>query len=103
MSMHLFVRFEPRAGKANEFRQELRRVVEPTRAEAGCIAVDAFESWRGPFTFAIHSQWVDEASFELHAGLPHTVRFLKAADGLLTHEVKGLRTRWIVGSAGAGG
>ena len=32
--------------------------------------------------FAIHSEWVDEASFELHATLPHTVRFLAAAETL---------------------
>ena len=40
---------------------------------------------REPLVFAIHSEWADEASFELHATLPHTVRFLAAAETLLTH------------------
>jgi quinol monooxygenase YgiN len=51
--------------------------------------------------FAIHSEWVDEAAFERHAQLPHTVRFLEAAEKLLTHPVQGLRTREIGGGAGA--
>ena len=54
-----------------------------SRAEPGCLRIDVFESLREPFVFAIHSEWVDEASFELHAALPHTVRFLEAAQSLL--------------------
>ena len=34
MSVHFFVRFEPRPGKEMEFRQELLRVIEASRAEA---------------------------------------------------------------------
>lgn len=101
--MHFIVRFEPLAGKAMEFREELLRVVEPTRAETGCVAIHVFQSLREPFVFAIHSEWVDEAAFELHARLPHTLRFLGAAGKLLTHAVAGIRTLEIAGGAGAGG
>ncbi len=102
MSVHFFVRFEPLPGKEVEFREELLRIVEPTRAEIGCLAIHLFESLREPFVFTIHSEWVDEAAFELHAQLPHTVRFLGAAEELLTHPVQGLRSRGIGGGAGAG-
>ena len=83
------------------FREELLRVVGPTRAETGCLAIQVFESLRDPFSFAIHSEWVDETAFELHAQLPHTVRFLGAAKELLTHPVQGLRSQEIGGGAGA--
>jgi len=102
LSIHFFVRFEPRPGKAVQFREELLRVVEPTRTETGCVAINDFESIREPTVFAIHSEWVDEAALELHAQLSHTVRFLEAAKELLTHPVEGLRTRHIGGGAGAG-
>jgi quinol monooxygenase YgiN len=102
LSVHTFVRFEPRSGKEMEFREELLRVVEATRAEAGCLGIYLFESLRAPFVFAIHSEWVDEAAFELHAQLPHTVRFLGAAEKLLTHPVQALRSRQIAGGAGVG-
>lgn len=95
MSLHFIVRFEPQPGKDQEFREELLRVIEPSRAELGCLAIHVFESLREPPLFAIHSEWTDEAAFELHAQLPHTVRFLAAAERLLTHPVQGLRTRQI--------
>ncbi len=102
MAVHFFVRLEPLAGKDLEFQLELLRVVEASRSEAGCLAIHAFESLREPRVFTIHSEWVDEAAFELHAQLPHTVRFVAAAKELLTHPIDGLRTRQIGGGAGAG-
>jgi quinol monooxygenase YgiN len=101
LPVHFFVRFETQPGKEAEFREEMLRVNEPSRAEAGCLAVRVYESLHEPVVFAIHSEWVDEAAFERHARLPHTVRFLEAAEKLLTHPVQGLRTREIGGGAGA--
>ena len=66
------------------------------------MRIDVFESLREPFVFAVESEWVDEAAFERHAQLPHTVRFLGAAEELLTHRVQALRSREIGGGAGAG-
>ena len=95
MSVHFLVQFEPRPGREMEFRVELLRVLGPSRAEAGCLGMRVFESIRKPVVFAIHSEWVDEAAFELHAALPHTVRFLGAAEELLTHPVQGLMSKEI--------
>lgn len=102
MSMHFIVRFEPPPGKQVAFREELLRVAGASRAETGCLGIRIFESVREPFTFAIHSEVVDEAAFALHARLPHTVRFLAAAKELLTHPVEGLRAQEIVARSGAG-
>ncbi len=102
MSFHFIVRFEPIAGKEAEFRQELLRVVDATRTETGCLAIHAFESLAKPPVFAIHSEWADEAAFDQHTQLPHTVRFVGAAKELLTHPIEGLRSLAIGGGAGAG-
>lgn len=95
MSIHFLIRFEPLPGKHVAFREELLQVAATSRTEIGCVAIHVLESLREPFVFAIHSEWVDEAAFELHATLPHTVRFLRAAEKLLTHPVEGLRSREI--------
>lgn len=79
------------------FREELLRVIGPSRDEAGCLRIDVFETIREPVGFAIHSEWVDEAAFELHATLPHTARFIAAAEKLLSHPVQGLRMHQIGG------
>lgn len=102
MPFHFLVRFDPPPGKATEFRKELLRVIAPTRAEIGCVGIEVFESVREPFAFAIHSTWVDEKAFDFHAQLPHTVRFVAAAEELLGRPVEGLRSRQIGGGPGAG-
>jgi len=83
------------------FREELLRVNGPSTQEAGCLRLDLFETIREPVEFAIHSEWVDEAAFELHATLPHTVRFVAAAEKLLDHPVQGLRMHQIGGGTGS--
>ena len=102
MCVHFFAEFEPKPEREHAFRDELLKVVEPSRAEAGCVALHVFESLREPLRYAIHSEWVDEAAFEYHTQLPHTLRFLRAAEELLTQDVRGLRTRQIGGGAGTG-
>jgi quinol monooxygenase YgiN len=93
VSLHFLIRFEPKPGAADEFRQEMLRVTEISRSEPGCISIQTFESIGEPRTFGIHSEWADEAAFNLHVELPHTVRFIEAAERLLTHPLEGLRSR----------
>ena len=95
MGFHFVVRFDAPSAQLAEFRDELLRVAGPTRAEAGCLRYEALESIRDPRAFAIHSEWVDEAAFEAHSRMPHTVRFVTAAKRLLGGPVEGLRGREI--------
>jgi quinol monooxygenase YgiN len=93
MAFHFIVWFEPAAGSEAAFREALRRVAAPTRAEPGCLGMRVLESVRAPAVFAVHSEWVDEAAFEAHSGLPHTVRFVESAGRLQGRPVRGLRLR----------
>jgi quinol monooxygenase YgiN len=97
---HFIVRFQPLPGMEAAFREEVLRVNKPSREEPGCLRIDVFESVREPIEFAIYSEWADEAAFDLHAALPHTVAFIAAAEKLLTHPIKGLRLRQIGGGPG---
>jgi quinol monooxygenase YgiN len=67
-------------------------VVEPTRAEPGCIEIAAYRSVRDAGLFWIHSRWIDEAAFDLHAELPHTLRFLECIQPLVAHPLDITRT-----------
>ena len=85
MELFIFARFAAIEGHEAELAMALRDVVGASRAEPGCIAIDAFRSTRDPRLFYIHSRWVDEAAFDHHAGLPHTVRFTERVQALLDH------------------
>jgi quinol monooxygenase YgiN len=95
MPLAIFVRFDPKPGKELQVRDELMRILDPTRAEPGCVRIHLFESTRGASVYFIHSEWVDEASFDAHPGLPHMVRFLGLIDEFIVHELKAVRTKQI--------
>lgn len=95
MPLHAFVRFEPVPGKEDLLREELTLLLQPTRAEPGCIRIHLYEALRDPLVFYIHSEWVDKAAFDAHPKLPHMTRFLDLAGELVSHPVKGLRTKQI--------
>ena len=93
MELFIFARFHARDGAQDAVAAALRTVMPPTRAEPGCLAAQAFGSTRDPRLFYVHSRWVDEAAFETHAGLPHTVRFIEAVQALIDHPLEVTRTR----------
>ena len=93
MSLFIFARLEPKAGDENRLREELTRVIEPTRAEPGCLRIHFYESTREPLVFYIHSEWTDDAAFDAHIQMPHTQRFVEAAEQLTTEPIKAVRTK----------
>ena len=92
MELFIFARFHAREGAEDDVAAALRDVIPPTRREPGCLGIEAFRSTRNPRLFYIHSRWKDEAAFERHAGLPHTVRFVARVEALIDHPLDVSRT-----------
>jgi quinol monooxygenase YgiN len=92
MELFIFARFHAREGQQDGVAAAIREVVPHSRAEAGCREIEAYRSYRDPRLFYIHSRWVDEAAFERHADLPHTVRFLEKVQPLIDHPLDVART-----------
>jgi quinol monooxygenase YgiN len=90
--IYIFARFHSREGKEHEVADAIRTVLPQTAAEPGCLAIQAFRSIRDERLFFIHSRWKDEAAFELHAALPHTVRFLERVEAAIDHPLDVNRT-----------
>ena len=93
MELFIFGRFHARPGDEGAVEEALRDVTGPTREEAGCLSMQAFRSTRDPGLFYVHSRWVDEAAFDRHAGLPHTVRFIERVQALIDHPLDVTRAR----------
>jgi quinol monooxygenase YgiN len=85
MELFIFARFHAREGQEAAVAAALRGVSGPTQAEQGCLFQKAYRSIRDGRLFYVHSRWKDEAAFELHAGLPHTVRFIEKVQALIDH------------------
>jgi len=93
MELYIFARFHARPGQEEAVADALRDVVPSSRGEPGCLGIHAFRSTRDPRLFYVHSRWKDEAAFETHAGLPHTVRFIERLPPLLDHALDIVRTQ----------
>jgi quinol monooxygenase YgiN len=95
VEQYVFVRLHAREGQESAVEEALRDVTGPSREEDGCLSFQTFRSMRDRKLFFIHSRWVDEAAFQKHAGLPHTLRFLERVDALLDQPRDVTRTEMI--------
>jgi quinol monooxygenase YgiN len=95
MDQYVFVRLHAREGEESAVEEALREVTAPSREEPGCLSFHIFRSMRDRRLFYIHSRWVDEAAFQGHAELPHTIRFLQRVDALLDQPRDVTRTEMI--------
>jgi quinol monooxygenase YgiN len=93
MQLYIFARFHAKPVNESAVEAALHEVVPPTRAESGCVSINTFRSTRDPQLFYLHSRWVDEAAFDLHATLPHTVKFIETVRPLIDHAFDLTRAR----------
>jgi quinol monooxygenase YgiN len=96
MELFVFARFHAHPGDEGAVADAMREGLGPTREEPGCLGAHAYRSVRDPRLFYIHSRWKDEAAFETHARLPHTVRFLERVEPLIDHPLDVARTERVV-------
>jgi len=92
MELFIFARFHARPDSEAQVAEAIQQVVPPSRDEPGCIAIHGFRSTRDSRLFYIHSRWIDEEAFEIHAALLHTVRFIERMEQLVDQPPEVTRT-----------
>ncbi|HEY4941219.1 MAG TPA: putative quinol monooxygenase [Rhizomicrobium sp.] len=93
MQLDTIVRFHAREGQEAAIAAAMREAAPAVRAEPGCLGIEYFRSTRDARLFYIHSRWADEAAFQVHADLPHTVRFLEQVEAAIDHDLEVTRLR----------
>jgi quinol monooxygenase YgiN len=68
--VRVIARAMARDGKAEELKALLRGLIAPTRAEAGCIYYELFES-NLPGLFYFNELWESQAHLDAHAASSH--------------------------------
>ena len=58
-------------GKEVELRQELMKLIEPTRREKGCVQYDLLESADQPGRFVFYENWKSRKALDEHLQTPH--------------------------------
>ena len=75
-------------GREAELRQELLKLVEPTRAEEGCIQYDLHEGSSEPGRFVFYENWRSREDLDRHLKTPHLTAFGGRAEELLAEPAR---------------
>jgi len=76
-------RLQAKPGQETQLRQQLQRLVEPTRTEPGCIAYELHESKSEPGHFLFYEVWKSDADLEKHFLTSHMKAIGKVLPDLL--------------------
>lgn len=76
-------RLKAKPGREGELERALRDLVEPTRAEAGCINYDLHRSQQDPGLFVFHENWESRELWDAHMRSPHLEAFGGQQDALV--------------------
>jgi len=75
-------------GHRAQLRDALLALIEPTRAEPGCLDYVLFELRDEPGTFYMREAFTSSAALELHKSLPHFQAFAAKASELLAEPLR---------------
>ena len=68
-------------GQAELVRAELEKLVQPTRAEPGCIAYDLHQDNDDPAHFMFYETWETRELWQAHMNAPHIAAYARATEG----------------------
>ncbi len=79
-------------GQEDRVKQILEGLIAPTRAEAGCINYDLFQSDSDPTQLVFYENWRNDADLDRHAQTPHIRESAGSLTDLLAQPAK--ITKW---------
>lgn len=71
------------ADKIELVKNELLKLLEPTRAEDGCIQYDLHQNNEDPAHFVFYENWASEAYLQTHLATTHIADYIHATEGAI--------------------
>lgn len=84
----VIARARAKSGLEDAARQEMERLLAPTRAEAGCINYDLHQSPSDSRDFLFHETWKTFAHLEAHRASAHLKAWRAAAPKLVEGNIE---------------
>lgn len=79
-------RMTAKPGKEDELRKTLLGLIEPTRAEAGCVQYDLHEEQGKPGSFLFFEKWTSKQALDEHLATPYLKGLFTVAPELIDGE-----------------
>lgn len=83
MSISLLAYLHCKKDAEAAFDIELKKLVEASKQEAGCIAYELYQYKDEPTKYIIEEEWTDEDALSLHMETPHHKYFVHISPALL--------------------
>jgi quinol monooxygenase YgiN len=83
-SLHVIAMLEAKPGSEDELRELALTLVEPTRAEAGCLRYELIEDPSHPSRLTFVETWESESHLQAHLEAPHLIAARARYDQLLS-------------------
>jgi quinol monooxygenase YgiN len=74
-------------GMEQRMQQDLLRLLEPTRSEAGCITFDLLIDRNDPTVFMLYENWENQAALDAHFEQPYVKLVLQAYEVTLAEPI----------------
>ncbi|MBZ5586845.1 MAG: antibiotic biosynthesis monooxygenase [Acidobacteriia bacterium] len=87
-SLTVFAEFRAKPGNEQELGGLLRRLIEPTRQERGCLQYELHVDDEQPGHFLFYETWTSMAELEAHAASPHFTDFQTRSAHLLAEPLR---------------
>lgn len=79
----LIAKVKAKDGQVEALKAELLSLIEPTRAEAGCIKYDLHVSADDDSSFMFYEIWASKADLDMHIETPHLQGLLSKMETLV--------------------
>ncbi len=86
--LSVIAKIRAKPGREKDVENELRALIEPTRAEQGCFNYDLHVSQNDLGVFMFYENWTDRAALDAHAQSPHLKAWGKKQPAMLAHGVE---------------
>lgn len=81
-------KIKAKRGKETELKDALLSLIEPTRAEEGCICYELHQSPQMPGLFLFYEIWKSKEDLDKHLQRPYLKNFFEKAHELLEQEIE---------------
>ena len=79
----VLAKVKAKEGMEEQLKQLALSMVEPTRAEAGCIKYDLHQNTEDAGSFMFYETWAGKEALEEHITTPHLQNFLEKTKDIL--------------------
>lgn len=84
--LRVVAHLQSKPDSVDETRAALEALVEPTRAETGCVHYELLQNNVDPTDFTFVEEWESDDVLDTHLGSPHISAFKEQAGDLLASE-----------------